>query len=147
MSWTIASEPEYLFPEEVARPGEQEQVGHSTAHYADPRQLPNLTVAHLPHSQVSHRVSIRDSRHHLTFEYPSRADGHRKAFIYSYKPYHAGGTYVDPPSEELQMLIRSHHEQPGVSWMPLLDKLAEEYPERFGEPVTHHTALRLGGHT
>ncbi len=147
MSWTIESEPEYLFPEEIALPGEQEPVGHRTAHSSVPQHRPELVVAHLPHSQASHFVALRTPRHDLHIEYPSRGYGASKAFIYSFKPYHAGGTYVDPPSEELQALIRSHHEQPSVSWMPLLDKLAEEYPERFGEPVTHHTVARLGGHT
>lgn len=48
--------------------------------------------------------------------------------------------YAAAPSPDLLSLIESHHEN--KAWMPLLDKLVEEYPEHFTDAVAAHTAAR-----
>lgn len=47
---------------------------------------------------------------------------------------------VTPPSDHLISLINSHYKN--RAWMPLLDALAEEYPEHFESAVAEHTRAR-----
>lgn len=47
---------------------------------------------------------------------------------------------VAAPSPDLIALIESHHTN--AAWMPLLDALAEEYPEHFESAVAEHTRAR-----
>jgi len=47
---------------------------------------------------------------------------------------------VAPPSETLRALVANHGETD--AWAPLLDRLAEEYPEHFNSLVDAHTAAR-----
>ena len=47
---------------------------------------------------------------------------------------------VPPASPELRAMIAAHHDN--HAWMPLLDKLAEEYPDHFAAHVDAHTAGR-----
>jgi len=64
--------------------------------------------------------------------WPTRQFGRDRAYL-------GNGEYGPPPSEQLRALIESHHNT--HAWMPLLDKLAEEYPQ-LDAAVSAHTAAR-----
>ncbi len=113
---------------------------HETHHYSpDTGHL--LSVTHNPAPEpgtrdVSHFVSINpytSTKHSPTLWYPSEMHGTEKSYL-------GNGQYGSPPSAELQSLIAHHHLD--HAWMPLLDKLAEEYPEHFEDAVRNHTVAR-----
>lgn len=94
-----------------------------------------IHVAHTPNSarlgQPTHTVRVHDK----LFMYPSGKTGEDGAYL-------GDGKYGARPSPELLKLIEAHGKD--HAWMPLLDKLAEEYPEHFEGPVAEHTRARAG---
>lgn len=126
----------------VQRPGDN--GGIETLHTNGTHFL----VVHPPksHSDITHGVAIGSSndgepygslhRDRISFGYPS---GRRAGGVFI-KETNKAGVHDKPPSPELLSLIESHHEN--LAWMPLLDKLVEEYPEHFSDAVASHTAAR-----
>lgn len=108
-------------------------AGSETVHESAGRD--SLMVGHYPdrtEGQTTHFVRLSGKREQGMW-WPSQMHGAEKAFL--------GYTdYGPPPSPELQALIAAHHTN--HAWAPLLDKLAEEYPEKFEDVVAHHTAAR-----
>lgn len=51
------------------------------------------------------------------------------------------GVRQNTPTPELKALLATHHLNPTNTWAPLLDKLAEEYPD-MQPAVDAHTAAR-----
>ncbi len=54
---------------------------------------------------------------------------------------------VQPASPTLESLIANHAGNETAAWMPLLDRLEEEYPGHFSEHIAQHVTTRLGGRT
>ena len=117
--------------------------GHLTIHRQG-EDGPTLDVQHIPDPRTlgyteptTHQVSITAdphfTHHSAHMSWPTRKHGTEKAYL-------GHGQYGPPPSEGLRAMIESHGEHP--AWMPLLDRLAEEYPEHFTIPVEQHTAAR-----
>ena len=128
MSWTVTSTP-------------TDGGGHETVHgLREPdRHRPShtLSVAHYPEPSrdTTHFVSMMDpTRNDRSLWWPTGKHGADRAYL-------GHGEYGPPPSEELRTLIETHGAHPD-QWMPLLDKLAEEYPDHFNEAVSRHTAAR-----
>ena len=130
MSWQVSSD--------------DRNGGHQTIHDGVGR---HLTVSHEPlygtepRKTGSHQVYINNGSgdRHL-FMYPSSKHGDKKAYIHIGQKVGGGSHYVDPPSEHLRALIESHGTN--HAWMPLLDALAEEYPEHMNGPVERHVQQR-----
>jgi len=111
---------------------------HRTYHYAPGHDL-----------QVGHDTGAPSASHHV---YLSSTRQSRDAGMWYPSGMHSDKTlirddqghtsYGPPPSEQLRALIESHHET--HAWMPLLDKLAEEYPQ-LDAAVSAHTAARAQG--
>ena len=103
-----------------------------------------LSVTHNPETHIgthSVRIGVQGEaalqRLH-NYRWPSADRGEEAAVYHDGKKLH----YLPPPSETLQSLIAGHHET--HAWMPLLNKLAEEYPEHFEGPVAEHARARAG---
>lgn len=89
----------------------------------------HLVRIHLPHHASVH------------FSYPSLMDPASASI--SGSDIHPDDRLAPPPSPELRALIETFHD--GHHWMPLLDKLTEEYPQmlpgvnRYVESVVKHS--------
>lgn len=82
---------------------------------------------------ITHHVRLSAAPHEALMTWPTRKHGAEQAYL-------GRGHYGPPPSERLRALIESHGKD--HAWMPLLDALAEEYPEHFERPVAEHTRQR-----
>jgi len=132
-------------------PREERQTTHSQRLFSGGDDRHQLYVAHRPHRFVgSHYVMIRVPHpvYHghvqtTVFSYPSGADPKR---AYVSTPDIPAGFFplATVPSEKLLAPIEAHHTN--GAWMPLLDRLAEEYPEVFERAVAAHTLARAGAH-
>lgn len=117
--------------------------GHVTTHTHPKRRGHELSVEHNPsplYTPATHSVTISYGKGFAprrgTLAWPSAEHGKEKAYLHA---EHTGPKYVAPPSERLRALIEAHGED--HAWMPLLDAVAEEYPDL--EPaVAAHTAAR-----
>lgn len=112
---------------------------YETAHHNDDSEHSLIVASHRhgANGVVVLRSPSGDGvqRHTLTF-----AAGRPTTFTYHNR---LGADYPEEthePSERLKSLITSHHEN--KAWMPLLDALAEEYPEHFESAVAEHTRAR-----
>lgn len=100
----------------------------------------SLTIAHRPDESsvaITHRKPGGTKSAHLL----------RRAGQWFAGADSGGGVALThPPSEALQAMIRHYHKQDAGSaaWMPLLDMLAEEYPDHFADHVAEHTKARAG---
>lgn len=99
-----------------------------TAGYTPPKHT--VTMATPNRHDSTRQLHIHHDGTTEVTRYLSRPDGsiaeHREA--------------VTPASPDLRQMIANHHKD--HAWMPLVDKLAEEYPEHFQEATDHHTAGR-----
>jgi len=119
--------------------------GHLTIHRQGDGDGPTLDVQHIPDPKTlgyseptTHQVGITAGpdfpQHSAHMSWPTRQHGEHRAYL-------GRGKYGPPPSPELRTLIETHGANP--AWMPLLDKLAEEYPDHFNGPVEEHTRQRF----
>ena len=114
--------------------------GANTTLHTVGKPFETLFVTHSPRGMVgthSFRIGVDSGGTQLlhNFRWPSGDRGEEAAVYHDGKRLH----YLAPPSPELRALIESHHDN--HAWMPLLDRIAEEYPE-IEPAVQHHTAAR-----
>jgi len=82
--------------------------------------------------------------HSLLVGHTKAAHGQRGAMVSLTHKLPIG---VQPASPTLESLIANHAGNETAAWMPLLDRLEEEYPGHFSEHIAQHVATRLGGHS
>lgn len=117
-------------------PGE----GNATYH-RDHERDHFLTVRHYPEIG-RYEVSLRSGPYHRAI---THTDDSPHATVSQFTESGSGNDRVSPPSERLKSLIASHHTN--AAWMPLLDALAEEYPDHFESAVAEHTRARSESET
>ena len=114
--------------------------GHETSHTltgsATGSHRNAVYVRHYPIGDSrgsSHVVIVNNGADTAQLYWPTEAHGANRAYL-------GAGKYGSPPSPELKALIETHGQHPD-QWMPLLDKVAEEYPH-MQPAIDAHVAAR-----
>ncbi len=111
--------------------------GHTTTHTLSATHALSVEHQRDPHPSApsTHAVILHNGDSVGSVRWPTIQHGADHAWVFTGH----SGHYGPPPSERLRALIEAHGED--HAWMPLLDAVAEEYPDL--EPaVAAHTAAR-----